>query len=274
MPILSTDSTDLYYEVHGEGFPIIFAHGVGGNHAIWYKQISVFSHSYKVITFDHRGFGNSSDPLSLGRSAFVSDLKALVDHLQLDKVGLVGQSMGGGTCTCFTCAYPERVSVLVIADSLHGIEEPEQVKRIMDIARNKTRNLDQIERVLGMRFRQEDPSAEILYRQINSFNATDQSTLAGQYEKLYTPKELDETNVPVLLIAGTEDILFPIDAIREIKKLVKNSFIVEIQDSGHSAFFERPTEFNDSVLSMLQMAGIESISRPAHSNLPGYKKVS
>ena len=272
MPVLSTDNTDLYYEVYGGGFPIIFAHGMGGNHAIWYKQISVFSPSYQVITFDHRGFGNSTDPLTIGRNAFVSDLKALIDHLQLEKVALVGQSMGGGTCIGFTCAYPERVSVLVMADSLHGIEEPELVKRIMDEARRKTRDLDQIERVLGMRFRQEDPSAEILYRQINSFNATDQSNLAGQYEKLYTPEELNKTNVPVLLIAGTEDILFPIDAIRAVKNLLKNSFIVEIQDSGHSAFFERPTEFNDSVLSMLQMAGIKAASRPPHSNVPGYRK--
>ena len=272
MPILSTDSADLYYEVSGEGFPIIFAHGVGGNHAIWYKQISVFSQSYQVITFDHRGFGNSTDPLTLGRNAFVSDLKALIDHLQLEKVVLVGQSMGGGTCVCFTCAYPEMVSALVIADSLHGLEEPEVVKQIMDEARSKTRDLEQIERVLGIRFRQEDPSAEILYRQINSFNATDQRSLAGQYEKLYTPEQLDEANVPILLIAGTEDILFPIDAIREVKKLVKNSFIVEIQDSGHSAFFERATEFNDSVLSLLQMLGIKAASRPAHSNTPGYKK--
>ena len=161
---------------------------------------------------------------------------------------------------------------LVLADSLHGIEEPEVVKRIMDEARRNTKDLDQIERVLGMRFRQEDLSAEILYRQINSFNETDQSNLAGQYEKLYTPEELDKTKVPILLIAGTEDILFPIDAIREVKKLLKNSFIVEIQDSGNSAFFERPTEFNDSVFSMLQMAGIKATSRPAHSNMPGYKK--
>ena len=274
MPILSTDSTDLYYEIYGEGFPIIFAHGVGGNHAIWHKQISVFSQSYQVITFDHRGFGNSSDPRTLGRSAFISDLKALIDYLQFEKVALVGQSMGGGTCVGFTCTYPEKVSVLVIADSLHGIKEPEVVKRIMDKARNETKTLDQIERVLGKQFRKEDPSAEILYRQISSFNMTDQRNLAGEYEKICTPEELDKTNVPVLLIAGSEDILFPIEAIREVKKLLNNAYIVEIQDSGHSAFFERPTEFNDSVLSMLQMAGIKGTSRLAHSNLPGYEKVS
>ena len=198
----------------------------------------------------------------------------MINHLQLEKVALVGQSMGGGTCIGFTCAHPEIVSALVIADSLHGIEEPEKVKGIMDNARSKTKDLDQIDRVLGKRFRQEDPSAEILYRQINSFNTTDQRNLAGKYEKLYTPKELAETKVPVLLIAGTEDVLFPIDAIREVKELVTNSFIVEIQDAGHSAFFERPTEFNDSVLSMLQMAGIKGTSRAAHSNVSGYEKVN
>ena len=271
MPEIKVNGINLYYEIHGEGPAVVLAHGMGGNHAIWYQQIGVLAKSYQVITFDHRGFGNSTDPKGVGRSAYVVDLKALLDHLNIEKTALVGQSMGGGTCICFTCRYPERVSALVIADSLHGLVECGSVKTIMDQTRQATKDLDQIERVLGLGIREQNPDAAILYRQLNSFNATDRTSLKGRYENTYTPEQLANSDVPVLFIAGQEDILFPATAIREMQNQVQNSCLVEINDCGHSAFYERPVEFNDSVLSFLEMAGIKGHSTSAHSNTSGYQ---
>jgi 3-oxoadipate enol-lactonase len=90
MPTLDLQASQLYYERHGEGPAIVFAHGIGGNHAAWFQQIAVFARSYEVIVFDHRGFGRSTDTEQLGRNAFVSDLGALVDHLGLNRFALVG----------------------------------------------------------------------------------------------------------------------------------------------------------------------------------------
>ena len=75
---------------------------------------------------------NTSDAEGLGRSAYVSDLVALLDHLKIDKAAFVGQSMGGGTVIAFAKTCPERVSALVVADSLHAIVEPADVAAIMD----------------------------------------------------------------------------------------------------------------------------------------------
>ena len=66
MATVRIDGFDLYYEVHGEGFPVVFAHGVGGNHASWYPQIPVFSREFRMITFDHRGFGYLGYPGRVG----------------------------------------------------------------------------------------------------------------------------------------------------------------------------------------------------------------
>ena len=149
MPRVTLDGTELYYEVHGEGPTVTLCHGVGGNHAIWFQQIASLSASHRLITFDHRGFGNSPDPSRCGRRCFVDDLGGLLDHLGVETTALVGQSMGGGTCVGFTAKEPERVTALVLADSLHGLEEPDDVAELMATARAHTDALTQLERVLG-----------------------------------------------------------------------------------------------------------------------------
>ncbi|WNC71347.1 alpha/beta hydrolase [Thalassotalea psychrophila] len=273
MSILEINSNQFYYEVHGEGEAVVLAHGLGGNHVTWYQQVAVLAKAYKVITFDHRGFGSSTDNDKLGRAGFVSDLLALLDHLNIDKAALVGQSMGGGTAINFANKYPERVAGLVIADSLHGLVESDDVAKIMDQARLNTKDLTQLERVLGEAYRNENQAGTVLYQQINSFNATDKSNLVGDYapDKI-PPQELANLGIPVMFISGQDDILFPIDAVRLVQEQIANSFIVEFDNCGHSAFYERAQEFNDSVLSFLQMAGLNPSSNSAHSNASGYVK--
>ena len=58
MPFAKVNGIDLYYESTGTGPPVVLAHGVGGNHAIWWKQVKYFSQWYQVVNFDHRGFGD------------------------------------------------------------------------------------------------------------------------------------------------------------------------------------------------------------------------
>ncbi|WP_076414527.1 alpha/beta fold hydrolase [Shewanella sp. UCD-KL12] len=274
MATIDINGNSFYYEIHGEGEPIVLAHGLGGNHATWYKQVAVLAKAYQVITFDHRGFGNSSDIEGAGRSEFSSDLLALLDHLKIEQTALLGQSMGGGTAITFTCQHPERVSGLIIADSLHGLVESGEVKNIMDQARENTANMSQIERVLGNNFAQNNPGEAILYQQLNSFNCTDRSNLTGVYAMdKFTAEQLAQTGVLTMFLAGQDDILFPIEAIRLVQEQVEGSFIVEFDDCGHSAFFEKPTDFNDSVLSFLQMAGLAPTSGSVHSNSAGYASV-
>lgn len=252
MPCLKAGDATLYYEEHGssDAPALVLAHGMGGNHAIWFRQLPEFARHFRVVTFDHRGFGNSSDPEGVGRSAYVDDLLALLDHLAIDRAHLVGQSMGGGTCISFTCRHPRRVATLVVADSLHALVESPAVAAIMDAARAATADLGQIDRVLGRRVREEDPTAAILYRQINSFNAVTRHNLAGRFQR-HAPGDLAATGVPVHFIAGTEDVLFPPEAIRLVHQEVRGSSLVEIPDTGHSAFYESPHVFNSAVLAAL-----------------------
>src|SRR6185369_8792766 len=122
MPFAAVNGIQLYYESHGTGPAVVFAHGRGGNHLSWWQQVPAFAAKYRCITIDHREFGQSKEvPGGPGRAAFVEDLRGLLDHLEIPEACLVGQSMGGATCLGFAVAYPQRTRALVLADTSGGI---------------------------------------------------------------------------------------------------------------------------------------------------------
>src|SRR6266498_1121742 len=94
----NTGDIDLYYEDHGSGKPVVLIHGYPLNGASWEKQIPVLlAAGHRVITYDRRGFGQSSKPnTGYNYNTFAEDLHKLVSHLRLNDFSLVGFSMGGG----------------------------------------------------------------------------------------------------------------------------------------------------------------------------------
>ena len=106
MPTATVNGIELYYEEHGKGFPVVFAHGAGGNHMSWWQQVPALSRHYRCITFDHRSWGLSLDSDDRGPEAFVGDFEALLKLLEIERCFLVGQSIGGFTCLSFTLRQP------------------------------------------------------------------------------------------------------------------------------------------------------------------------
>lgn len=248
--------TDLYYEIHGNGPALVFAHGLGGNHASWFNQVPFFARWFKVVTFDHRGFGNSRDVEGgADRSRFADDLKDLMDHLGIAKAALVAQSMGGGTCATFAVCNPDRVSALVLADTMVGIKMPELLRPRMDAVRNATSGLPQLERVLSTGFREREPVFTHLYTELNNFNKGARETLRGNSPGV-TVDQLVATKIPILFLVGAEDILFPPDIVRTIHELIRSSEYHEVAESGHSVYFEKPADFNEIVLGFLKRCGL------------------
>ena len=243
MPYCAANGIELYYESHGDGPPVVFAHGSGGNHASWFHQVLGLSGQYRVITFDHRGFGNTEDKDGRGRSAMVEDLKALLDHLSLQRVVLVAQSMGGGTCAGFTVRHPDRVAGLVLCDTLTAIKLPPDVAPIMAEVSKKTAGLPQAIRVLGPQTRERSAERALLYTQLASFNTHRFGATPGQFEPVGV-EALAATKVPILYVVGTDDILYPPHCIGMVQAKVPNSSLVEIPGVGHSAYYEDPATFN------------------------------
>jgi 3-oxoadipate enol-lactonase len=250
MPYVAAGRSQLYYEVHGEGPPVVLAHGVGGNHASWFNQVPTLSKRYRTIVIDHRAFGNSDDVEGIGRSAYVDDLALLLDELNLSRVFLVGQSMGGGTCAAFTCRWPERVRALVHADSLAGAVLPPPFDDQLAKVNAETWGLTQAERVLGPVIRERSPEQTFLYLQIASFNSVGLKTVKGEATQ-WTPAELAASGVPVMFVVGEHDVIFPPPLIRALHEAVPGSRLEMIPVAGHSAYFEAHEAFNAVLLDFL-----------------------
>ena len=110
---------DLYFEITGNGHPVVLIHSGGTDLRLWTFLAPLLSKNYKVIAFDGRGAGKSPSPLK--HANYVEDVLALMDYLELNQVTIIGHSMGGQIATDFALNYPERVSKLVlIAPSLTG----------------------------------------------------------------------------------------------------------------------------------------------------------
>lgn len=250
MPYVTSGHSKLYYEVRGEGPPLVLAHGVGGNHASWFNQVPRFAQRYTTITIDHRAFGNSEDLEGIGQAGYLDDLQRLLDELKLETVSLVGQSMGGATCAAFACRHPKRVRALVHADSLAGVTLPEPQATMLASTHERTRDLSQLERVLGPQIREREPEHAFLYQQIASFNSVSLKTVKGR-APAWSPAELAHTGVPVLFVVGEQDVICPSALIAALHRGVPGSRLEVIAGAGHSAYFEAPLAFNQSVLKFL-----------------------
>ena len=265
MPTVEVNGVHLYYEEHGKGLPVVFAHGAGGNHLSWWQQVPEFSRRYRCVTFDHRGWGLSVDGHDLGPAAFAEDMRCLLDHLGIDAAFLVGQSMGGLTCLSFALAQPERVRGLVMANTFAGMRR--EVWLASDDSLRKEvqsiwerRRADGIKRALGPHFARTHRERAFLYRQIRMLNEhgpnrLDTETQVQRARALErapdtgaTGEALAAMRTPVLFIGGEHDEVMPVALMAIAQRLIPGSRMTVVPGAGHSVYFEEPETFNRLVL--------------------------
>jgi 3-oxoadipate enol-lactonase len=248
MPKTRVNGIDLYYEVHGEGPAIVFAHGAGGNHLSWWQQVPVFARQYRCVTFDHRGFGQSPDlPNGPGSQAFVEDLKQLLDHLKIERVALVAQSMGGRTCLGFTLAHPERVRALVMADTTGGFTDA-RMTQLRAEGEAALAGANPPPRTYARHFPEEQPAQAFLYEQIRALNPPrGEASVPGP-----TIEQVQALRTPTLLIVGEHDVIAPPAIMKMFQSYIPHARLAEVAGAGHSVYFEKPEAFNRTVLEFLK----------------------
>jgi 3-oxoadipate enol-lactonase len=248
MPKTQVNGIDLYYEVHGEGPTIVFAHGAGGNHLSWWQQVPVFARQYRCVTFDHRGFGQSPDiPNGPGSQAFVEDLKQLLDHLKIEQASLVAQSMGGRTCLGFTLEYPDRVQALVMADTTGGFADA-RMAQLRAEGEVVMTGPNPPPRTYAPHFPQEQPAPAFLYEQIRALNPPRREAPAPGP----TAEQVQALQIPTLLIVGEHDVIAPPAVMKMFQSYIPHARLAEMGGAGHSVYFEKPEAFNRTVLEFLR----------------------
>ena len=264
MPFLSTGGARLYYESHGSGPAIVFAHGAGGNHLSWWQQVPHFRERYTCVVFDHRGFGQSLDERPVEeRPRFDDDLEALIDHLGLQDVRLVAQSMGGWTCLGYAVTHPERVRALVMADTAGGLTSPE-LQAARDAARQRVGQQSLETGAYSESFRARSPQGAFLYDSIRGLNPPRETSLGSGTPVNRLPVSAEQAvalRVPVLFVEGEDDVLIPPEVIRVAQAMIPGARLTMVADAGHSVYFERPAEFNAAVDAFF--AEVEGASAPA-----------
>lgn len=252
---------DIYVERHGEGPPVLLCHGAGSNAAVWFQQVAAFQAHHTCITLDLRCFGRSLAPVEEFRMALmVDDLRAVLDQLRIDRVAVIGQSLGGMVALRLALAEPQRVGAFVCSDSSMAIDHPTLVACVeRHLQAGSVQTIEQ--RSLGAAFAASHPALAQLYAQLNHFNPSflhvpPEAWRAGMRalnapEVLLPTARIAELQCPVLWAVGREDPIVPFSVMQELTQVLPGSELCVIDGAGHSAHFSHPQVFNPAVLDFL-----------------------
>jgi len=266
----NSGGTEVYYEDHGSGQPVVLIHGYPLDGHSWEKQLPVLLEAGKrVITYDRRGYGRSSQPTTgYDYDTFSADLKGLVDKLDLHDAILVGFSMGTGEVTRYLGSYgSERVAkaalfgpippfLLQTADNPKGV--PQSVFDGFKDTITKDRyawfkffldNFYNVDKFHGTRISDQAWEA--------SFQVAAGSSAYATLDCVDTwltdfRADLPKIDVPMLVIQGTEDRILPIDATgRRLPDLVKDIQFIEIEGGPHNVGWTHPDEVNEALVKFI-----------------------
>src|SRR3974377_197336 len=128
MPKLDRNGVRIYYEVHGDGPPLILTHGYSSTSAMWREQIAALSKHHKLILWDMRGHGRSDypeAPNAYSEAMTVADIAALLDEVGARQAIVGGLSLGGYMSLAFFLAHPARVRALLLLAPGPGFKKDE-----------------------------------------------------------------------------------------------------------------------------------------------------
>jgi non-heme chloroperoxidase len=262
---------DLYYEDHGSGRPVVLIHGYPLSGASWEKQTSaLLAAGHRVITYDRRGFGKSSQPTTgYDYDTFAEDLHTLVTHLELRDFALVGFSMGGGEVARFLGKYgSEGVRKAVILSGVppylvKAPDNPEGVDKSVfagiEAAITKDRyafftdffaNFYNTDVLLGKRVSQQTVQA--------SWNVAIGSSATATFECVHTwysdfRKDVARIDIPTLVMHGDADRILPINASgARTAKLIKGAKYVVVKDGPHNIAWTHAEIVNPELVRFLE----------------------
>src|SRR3977135_2912506 len=261
---------EIHYEDHGSGQPFVLIHGYPLNGNSWERQErDLLAHGYRVISYDRRGFGRSSQPtVGYDYDTFAADLHALIEHLDLNNMVLVGFSMGTGEVTRYLATYgSKRVRkaallgtippfVLKTDDNPEGVDGKvfDDIKAAVANDRSSCfhdflNNFNNVDVLGGPRISDRAWQA--------SFNVAAGSSPFASYACVDTwltdfRPDLQKIDVPVLVMHGTEDRILPFDATAaRLPALIADCTLVPVEGGPHNIGWTHADEVNAVLLAFL-----------------------
>jgi 3-oxoadipate enol-lactonase len=251
--------TSIAHGRQGSGPPVALVHGLGATRALWKHVAPDLAREFTVLSFDLRGTGDSARPAGpYSLDDFVSDLRGLIEGLDLERPALVGHSFGGSIVLRYAADYPDDVPAVA---SIGGpVELPEQGRQGM---RDRAETVEAqgmaavAETVatngLAASFREAHPDEFRAYTDLLAAN--DPQTYAATCRviaDLDLTDDLRRIDAPVLLIAGDLDGVVPPAAQEAIASAIRRVESIQVPDCAHIVPWEKPELLRDEVLRFLR----------------------
>lgn len=222
---VNINGIDLYYEVYGEGEPLLLLHGWTQSSSFWSKYVPTYSKHFKVYVIDLRGHGRTSQltaDFSINKSA--KDILELMDYLQIKKVKAIGLSFGGLTLLELANANPERIQELILIGATHnynggGNNENENAFSYETLPRSFVEELKKIHH-----------HGEAQIKALFNPNL--------DYQIRLKDEELNAFNFRTLIVHGDRDEILGIDPAIALHKNIPNSALWIVPNTGHIAITE------------------------------------
>jgi pimeloyl-ACP methyl ester carboxylesterase len=260
VPIAEANGQRLYYEVHGEGEPLLCVMGLGGDHTAWVLQVPAWSQKHRMVVYDNRDVGQSSQsdgPYEV--SDLAADALALADEIGLDTFHLVGLSLGGAIAQEIALAAPERVRTLTLCVTYGGTGSfgTQRARALGEISR-KLSHEEFTELVMMLvyseRLFDHPPFVEAARRaMLENPHPQPREAWIRQLEASCRHEALDRAGsltMPVHVIGARRDIMVPPFRSEDLAAAIPGSEL-RIIDAAHLVNVEAAEEFNAAVLDFI-----------------------
>lgn len=263
MPKVKVGDINIYYEIHGEGEPLVLIQGLMGNSDLWWQEIPAFAKEYQVIVFDNRGAGQTDAPdTPYSMKMLADDMAGLLSVIGIESAHIYGQSMGGIIAQEFVLSYPKMVISLILSCTSSGIllarqsdtgasrnitssatlspeEHAKGVVRSCVTPEFIKKNPEMIQEYMEQLLKHPAPPRGGIRQMQAILNAS------GTYERL------PEIKVSTLVIHGDADQAVSVENASVLASRIPNAELVIFKNAGH-VFLETKDEVNRTVLNFLR----------------------
>lgn len=270
MPTATVNGYSYAYLDEGEGPPVVFAHGLLASKEMFRAQIDVLKPSYRCISVDLRGHGESqgtADSFSLEDQA--EDLSNLLTDLVGGPANLIGLSQGGMTFMRLALAHPDQVRSLVLLDTSADVENPETLPSYQELAAGlrdgsdsqRHQVIDVVQTILYGTSWRSTADPEQLAHERDVMLGHDREGLFAACQAVFDRGDIREQiaaiGVPTLVIVGEEDAATPPSKAEEIRDAIPSAKLVRIKRAGHHSPIEAPEQVADALEAFLAEYGRE-----------------
>ena len=261
MPSLVANGLSCYYELHGQGEPLVLIHGLGGDSAFWDGSLSALAPHFQLVVYDLRGSGRTlavDTPYSMALLA--DDLAALLTALRIEQAHVLGFSLGGNVALAFARQYPERVSKLVLAATFATMNR--QARLFLDAVLDTYAQSGSARLVFNLvapwlfspEFLAQAAHAEFFRYSSDEPHPQPFSAWHHQYraqQQFDLRADLLAIQAPALVLGGAQDRLAHPEDATLLARHLPNARLDLLPGAGHLFHYEQPAWFHQHVLAFL-----------------------